>query len=118
MYLVNNKYKKNNITKAWINKFNFYKITIDDEEAYRYTFPVFKYYNSPILDCEITIFTSDGEVKINVYDHGTKSRYAPFYYIEYGNYDKVIKKINKEINKKLKEFGIEKVNEHDKYIGV
>lgn len=109
VYLANNKYKKTGVTKSWLDINNFRYGTIDGEDVYRYIFPVYKYGTAPILDCELTLFMSDGEVKVNVYDHGTKSRYAPFYYVEYGNYEKVINKINRTINKKLKELGIIKV---------
>ena len=107
--LIHNKYKKNNITKSWLNKNGFYKIISYDEETYRYMFGIYKYHNSPLLDCELILFFESGEVKMNVYNHGTRSRYTPFYHSEYGNYERVVRKINKEINSKIKELGIEKV---------
>lgn len=100
------KYYKKNISKEWlsINGFRYCKKLSDEKtNIYTYRFPVFKYEKMIVLECELDICIEDGEVKLNVYDYGTNDKYAPFYYCEYGNYDKMLKiiwdKIDYTINK-------------------
>lgn len=97
------------ITKSWLQSHNFYysKIFSDDEtDAYSYRFPVYKYMSRYTLECEFTIILNENVLMINVYDYGTRDKYAPFYYYEYGNYDTIMKEIYKNIEKQLKQFNI------------
>lgn len=77
-----------------------------DLDIYTYRFPVYKYKNFIVLECEINIFMEDGNISINVYNYGTNDKYAPFYHLEYGNYDKILKIVNEKIDKELKQIGI------------
>ena len=107
------RYIKHNVTKEWLksNGFRHNRIFSDEEnEAFTYRFPVYKYGDFATLDCEIIILFKTGEVRINVYDYNTRDRYAPFYNCEYGNYDKVLIKINEKIDKELGRLNIREDN--------
>ena len=79
-------------------------------EVYSQKFPVYKSNNITTLECELSVFLGESEVKINVYDCATHSIYSPFYYYEYGNYDKIITWIWFKINQKLKKLNINKIS--------
>lgn len=109
----NNTYIKPKITKEWLikNNFKYNKILSDIEEeiVYTYRFPVHKSGCFTILECELSCIESTGKIKINVYDYGTRVKYAAFYQVEYGNYTAFLKNINRKINEELKRFGIKKL---------
>lgn len=101
---------KKNVTKEWLfdNGFRFNRLFSDENiEVYTYRFPVYKYENFTILECELRIISGSDNVIIDVYDYGTINKYAPFYYQEYGNYGKMLEKIWAKINKVIKALGIE-----------
>ena len=103
------RYIKPNVTKKWLQSHDFYynQILSDDEdnlESYSYRFPVYKYGVYTTLECEFTITLGLDDVLVNVYDYGTRDRYAPFYCCEYGNYDKILNIIVKNIEKKAQQF--------------
>lgn len=106
----NNKYIKSDVTKTWLiqNGFRYNKnLSTEESNVYTYRFPVYKYEKiTTVLECELTLFIEDGTIAINVYDYGTNDKYAPFYYCEYGNYDKMLKIINEKISRELKKLGI------------
>lgn len=109
--LANNKYIKRNVTKEWLAKNNFkYNNVLSDEEneVYAYRFPVHKNGFFTVLECEIAICFNSGEVNVDVFEYGTRDRYAPFYYVEYGNYDVMLKSINDKIENELKKLRIKK----------
>lgn len=104
------KYIKRNITKDWLlsNGFRYNRLFSDTEtEVYTYRFPVYKYEKFTILECELKVIIGEDNVCINIYDYNTLNRYAPFYYLEYGNYTVMIKEIWQKINKELIKLGIE-----------
>ncbi len=104
------KYYKNNVSKEWLiaNGFRYSKNLSDGEiHIYTYRFSVFKYERMTVLECELNVSSEDGEVKINVYDYGTNDKYAPFYYCEYGDYDKMLKIIWEKINAVFRKLQIE-----------
>lgn len=107
-------YFKENVTKTWLASNNFrYDRSLSDEEnnVYTYRFPVHQHNNIATLECELVIFmdgNSQSMVKVNVYESNTKEQYNPFYYIEFGKYDTLLKFVNKKIHEKLKELGIKK----------
>lgn len=103
-------YKKENITKKWLLSHDFYynRILSDESqkiEAYSYRFPVYKYNIYTTLECEFTVILGEPNIRIDVFDYGTRDRYAPFYYCEYGNYDKILNIIMNNIKKKAKQLG-------------
>ena len=102
-------YIKQNVTKQWLLSNNFRyntRLSDDESEVYSYRFPVYKYEKFTTLECELSIILGENEVRINVYDYGTSDRYAPFYYCEYGNFDKMLETIWSNIHKQLKRLGI------------
>lgn len=104
-----NQYNKQGITKDWLisNGFRHSKLlSTDDTPVYTYRFPVYKYKNMIVLECEISVILGEDSVKLNVYDYGTNDKYAPFYYCEYGNFDKMLKEIHSKINKELSKLNI------------
>ena len=104
------KFTKRNMTKQWIlsNGFHYNRIFSDEEsEVYTYRFPVLKYEGFTVLECELRVIPGESNVVIDVYDYNTINRYAPFYYQEYGNYDKMLEEIWMKISKVLGKLGIE-----------
>lgn len=80
----------------------------DKTEVYTYRFPVYKYNKFTVLECEFKVVFREDIINVNVYDYNTNDKYAPFYYCEYDNYDKMLKEINGKIEsilKKLKIYG-------------
>lgn len=109
------KYINKNVTKEWLlnNGFYYNRLFSDEEtEIYTYRFPVWKYNKFTVLECELQVMPDKKEVNINVYDYNTNNKYAPFYYCEYGNYNKMLKEINSKINTVLNRLGI-KINKVD-----
>ena len=105
----NKKYVKQNISKEWliVNGFHYNKtLSNEDGEVYTYRFPVYKYEGFIVLECELMAKLDEGDVLINVYEYSTTNKYAPFYYQEYGNYDKMLECIWTKINKVIKKLGI------------
>lgn len=66
------------------------------EEKYVYNFTVLKYEKMTVLKSRITAYADTNEIQIDVMDNNY-ILYAPFYNIEYGNYDFILNKINKAI---------------------
>lgn len=97
-------YIKKNVTKQWLKSHGFrynHILSYGEDDVYSYRFPVYKYGKFTTLECEISIILGEDEIRINVYDYGTSDIYAPFYYCEYGNYDKILKVVWKNIQKQL-----------------
>ena len=84
----------------------------DSEERYVYNFVISKYGKSIVLCGRIIAYTDTKEIKIDVMTHNYTT-YAPFYDVEYGNYEPIMKKINKNILEEFKKLGIIK-KEKDK----
>jgi len=80
----------------------------DDEEYYWYRFPVYKYTEFIIFECEVLCNVRTGEIFIDVFDYKTRNKYASWYYpgLGFSASNKVIDIINKKNDKKCKEFGI------------
>ena len=96
------------VTKKWLLSHDFYynKIFSDEDfDAYSYRFPVYKYGTYTTLECELTVILGDNHLRINVYDYNTRDKYAPFYCCDYGNYDKILDTLVKNIDKKIKQLG-------------
>lgn len=90
---------------TYLKKIGFKPID-DEEETYMYSFPVLFYGKIPTLFCRLLVYEDSNKVQIDVLNpDGTA--YAPFYYVEYGNYVSILNDINKNISKKLKKLGIE-----------
>lgn len=101
---------KNEINKKWLENNHWYYsklLSSDDDPVYTYRFTVFKYGTISTLDAEFTYHLNDNDVTVNVFDGGTRYIYAPFYCLEYGNYDSVMETINNCINKEIKRFNME-----------
>lgn len=102
-------YKLSNTSKQWLlsHDFVYNRLYSDKEiEVYTYRFPVYKYDIFVVLDAEFKIILGENDIQINVYDHNTSNRYAPFYYCEYGKYNKVLEAINNNIRKQLDKLGV------------
>lgn len=109
--IMQTRYIKKNMTKEWLisNNFHYNRIFSDDEtEVYTYRFPVYKYDCFTVLDCEFKVTLGESTVTIDVYDYNTINRYTPFYYQEYGSYDKMLKEIWEKIDRSTIKLGIEK----------
>lgn len=117
--VVNTTYKLPNTSKQWLLSHNFHynRLFSDEEtEVYTYRFPVYKYEKFTVLECELSAILGNDNTTINVYDYGTNDRYAPFYYSEYGDYNKMLETIWANINKLLIELGIIKQENKEKIV--
>lgn len=117
--MANSIFLKSGITKDWLNKNNFKYNRIlsnNEDNVYTYRFPLCKNRYFTTLECELSCIESTGEIRIDVYDYGTKNRYAAFYCAEYGNYSIMLNCINKKINAELKKLGIKSI-EGDQHNG-
>lgn len=104
------KFTKRNMTKQWLlsNEFHYNRIFSNEEnKVYTYRFPVLKYEGFTVLECELRVILGESNVIIDVYDYNTINRYAPFYYQEYGNYDRMLQEIWMKINKAIGKLGLE-----------
>ena len=102
-------YFRPNMTKDWLisNGFRYNRLfSGEDADVYTYRFSVFKYDCFTVLDFKAIL--GESTITIDVYDTNTINRYAPFYYQEYGNYDKMLKEIREKINHTITKLGIEK----------
>lgn len=115
-----NQYKKQGMTKDWLlsNGFRYSRVlSTDDAPVYTYRFPVYKYKSMTVLESEISVILGEDGVKLNVYDYGTNDKYAPFYYCEYGNFDKMLKEIYSKINKELSKLNINFIEQKGNHNG-
>lgn len=97
------------LTKQWFlaNNFRYNKSFSDkDTEVYTYRFPVFRYSIYITLECELRAIVGENKIQIDVYDCNTRDKYAPFYYCEYGDFDRILKTIEARIRKELNKLGI------------
>ena len=113
--MTNKKYKKKGVSKEWLISHGF-RLNREYSDicsnAYTYIFPVYKYRDKTILECELCIFLEDGEVKINVYEQGTKEMYPSYYNDEFAKKNnEVLKIINRNILNKLKNLGVKEIDE-------
>lgn len=85
------------------------EVSDDENKCYSLRFPVVKYNSHASIMGEITVNTTNGYVSINVYNlKGT--HYIPFYNSDYGNFDDILKIINKNIIRQMKKYKIKRVN--------
>lgn len=109
--LINNIYKIHNPDIGRLKSLGFKydsRLSNSEHSIYYRRFPVHKYNEYVTLECELSVDSSNGNVDINVYDENNEM-YHPFYHIECGNYDTLMKKINNKIRIELKKIGIIKV---------
>lgn len=100
-----NRYIISNNSQQHLINIGFRKHINTDTEEYRYNFTVMKYDNLTALRGRITVYTDTKDIKIDVMDNNYGT-YSPFYNVEYGNYDVILKKINKTILAEFKKLGI------------
>ena len=104
-------YKLNNPTIENIRNLGFRYSTLlstDEEKIYIYRFPVYKYKNKTVLECELTVGFDTNNIIINVYNSHHEI-YTPFYNVEYGNFEPILDIVNKNINKEFKKLGVEMI---------
>lgn len=80
-----------------------------DDDKYVYNFSVLRYDKTTVLRCKVTAHTDTNEIQIDVMDNNF-TPYAPFYSVEYGNYDVILNKINKAILNEFSRLKITKKN--------
>ena len=90
--------------------FRYSKLLSDEEEIYfvKY-FPVDKYKEINVINCELYISVNTGELIINTYNSDQK-QFFPFYNIDYiFGYEKYLNKIESSILKEFRKLGISKI---------
>lgn len=107
----------NDITKRWLenNKWYYSKMLSTEEETiYTYRFAVYTYGIHTTLECEFMVSYQTKLIDINIFEAGSRTLYAPFYYQEYGNYDSIMSIIIKNIEKEMRRMNIEYVNDNSR----
>lgn len=107
--LTNYEYIVPSVSEEWFKTHRFAYIEsyhCDIENYYVLRFPVYKYKSTTMLCCELTVVEGNKDVEINVYLNNTCNTYHPFYHIEYGDYNDLLKKIDNNIAKEFKKLGI------------
>ena len=90
--------------------FRYSKLLSDEEEIYfvKY-FPVDKYKEINVINCELYVSVNTGELIINTYNSDQK-QFFPFYNIDYiFGYEKYLNKIESSILKEFRKLGISKI---------
>lgn len=106
--IIDNKFNvgKVNKEKLLLKNFHFSGMKSEDFcEIYSYRFPVYEYKGHIVLYCELMLDKDTSDLSIYVFDKNNRL-FAPFYYSEYGSYDKILNVININIISKLAELGI------------
>ena len=92
--------------------FRYSKLLSDEEEIYfvKY-FPVDKYKEINVINCELYVSVNTGELIINTYNSDQK-QFFPFYNIDYiFGYEKYLNKIESSILKEFTKLGIVEAKE-------
>lgn len=89
---------------AWY--YNKYLSEEYEEPVFIHRFPVYKYNKTTLLEGEFILYKDRTKIKINVIDRADGTLYTPFYIYEYGNYEPLLKIINKNIKQEIKKLGI------------
>ena len=111
------KYKKPNINRIWLKKYNFThqpNLSYGGEDVYFAFFPVYKWGDVTTLECRLTALLPSGEIRIDVFDLNSGGSYAPFYWHDDNIHDSILARINKNIKNRLKKIGVKQVNENKK----
>ena len=99
--------KDTNPRKLDENMFRFRQSMSDAEETvYEHVFPVYRYHAAVTLEARFMLIKETGEIKIDVFDSGTKGIYGPWYNDESGIHEKIIGIINSNIAKEMKRLNI------------
>lgn len=105
------KYKMKNCTEEKLHDLDFrYDIGTD---MYFTKFPVIVQNKEPVMFCELGVELDSGRVNLNV-KKSNGTLYAPWYN-EAVTHEKIINRINMNINRKFKEFDIRKIEKKKKY---
>lgn len=86
----------------------FARIRDGQNETFIYTFPALKYNNVTVLRAKITVYPNTKQIRIDVTDNNY-APYAPFYNVEFGIYNTIIKQINSAILNRFAQLGIKKL---------
>ena len=109
-YYMKKRSKKHLETLGFSRSFLF---SNEDEEYYWYRFPVYRYGDYILFECEMLCCIETGEVIIDVFDYKTRNRYASWYYpgLGFAESNKAVDIINAKIKSKCKQMGIIQVDE-------
>lgn len=105
-------YLKPEITKEWLNEngFKYNRMLSDSKDnVYTYRFPLCKNGYFITLECELSCIESNGWIRADVYEYGSRNKYMAFYGAEYGDYSTMLNRINKKISSELKKLGVKKI---------
>lgn len=109
--ILKNTYKMKDFSFTNLKELGFYYNTVmsdEDRKCFSIRFPVVKYNSHASIIGEITVNSVNGKVYINVYNM-KGSHYIPFYNHEYGNFDDILKIINKNLLKQMKKYKIKRI---------
>lgn len=112
--LVHNNYILKNPDRKKLKEYGFHynkRMSDSDRDFYSLKFPVLQYSGKTTVNGEIIIDMNLGAVRLNTYNYGTDSCYAPFYQECSKVYEPIIEKINNAFNEMFNKIGIKKVGD-------
>lgn len=100
--------KKSDMTLEWLKEYFGFSEPLSDNRCsvYLRRFPAFKWNGIVLLDAEIKASYPNKGIEVNCYDYGTNNPYAAFYYVDCGDYTKLLESIDKRILAEFKKLGI------------
>ena len=107
--LITKQYKLLYPSEQKLRKLGYRQSKSTDENVWKYSFSVYKYKQTSLIDCVLCVDLPTGNVHMNVYSNG--SIYPPCYNDYYGNHEPVLNIINNNI---LHEFNKLRIKEKRK----
>lgn len=110
--LNNKRFKIKNISSKKLSDLGFRHLPKSDNDNNYYTYKFSAYRNDEMTTLwgVITVCLEENYINTDVYNtDGTL--YRPFYFVEYGNYDSLLQKINNNILNTYKKLGIVQVKQ-------
>lgn len=83
-----------------------------EESHFIKDFRVYRKNNTILLEAEIRIIAETGQIFLNVFNEGTRERYAPFYYYKDRDATEALKEIYSEIYAEFDRLNISDIDEN------
>lgn len=102
-------YKIKDTSYGYLKNHGFYfreSLSYQDFTVFVHRFPVYKWGISCTLEGEFMVVQETGEVRVNVFDAGSRDRYASWY-VDDGTND-IVPEIDKKIEAEMSKCGIRK----------
>lgn len=105
----NDIYKIDNPNIANLHRLGFrfrHNMSDAEDDVYEYTFPVYRYHAIISLEARFLLWQKSNILKVDVFDSTTHGIYAPWYSDNSGIHQEVIKIIDKNISREMRNIGV------------